>query len=103
MLKFFDRAVYWLVRTLLPLIIRPKNKVIFISEGPSGCNSYALFAYLSKTSINFEVEFFRNPSPDPSSTIAQYFKKIRLLSSAKLIVTTHGPVSLRGRKEINQR
>jgi len=101
MLKFFDRAVYWLVRTLLPLIIRPKNKIILISEGPSGCNSYALFTYLSKTSINFEVEIFYNPSFDSSSTIAQYFKKIRFLSSAKLIVTTHGPVSLRGRKEIN--
>jgi CDP-glycerol glycerophosphotransferase (TagB/SpsB family) len=60
-----------------------------------------LFTYLSKTSINFEVEIFNNPISDSSSTIAQYFKKICYLSSAKLIVTTHGPVSLRGRKEIN--
>ena len=100
-MSFRKRVIFWLIRNLLPLIIRPKNKIICVSEGPSGCNSFALFTHLSDIAIDLDIEFYRNPSSEESKRVSVYVRKVYLLSSAKLIITTHGPVSLRGRREIN--
>ena len=43
MLNLVKKLIFWIIRNILPLLIFPKQKIIFISVGPSGCNSYALY------------------------------------------------------------
>ena len=101
MIIFSKRVFFWVIRNVLPLCVISKNKVIFVSEGRSGCNSYALFKHLEKKSLFYDVELFENATYINKDKIVQYVKKILKLSSAKVIVTTHGPVYLRGVIEIN--
>lgn len=101
MIRFSKRVFFWVIRNVLPLFVISKNKVIFVSEDKSGCNSYALFRYLEKKSLCYDIELFENATYTNNDKIVQYVKKILKLSSAKVIVTTHGSVCLRGIIEIN--
>jgi len=97
---YSKRVAFWIIRNVLPVFITPKNKVIFVSEGRSGCNSRALFRYLKKQNRSYDVEIFDN-SVLNNSELVKYIKKVLKLSSASIIVTTHGPVCIKRRMEIN--
>ncbi len=101
MIILFKKYIFWIIRNILPLLIFPKKKVIFISVGPSGCNSYALFKYLKTNEKEVPVELFYDDWKRRSLSISEYFKRIYTLSLAKVLVTTHGPISLPNRLEIN--
>ena len=47
------------------------------------------------------VELFYDDWKRRSLSISEYFKRIYTLSLAKVLVTTHGPISLPNRLEIN--
>jgi CDP-glycerol glycerophosphotransferase (TagB/SpsB family) len=95
------RVVFWVIRRLLPAVVTPQQKVIFVGEGPSGCNAYALLKYFQSNESKINTEFFDNSFLARRMTVGQYYQKIRKLSTAKVLVTTHGPVSLPNRAEIS--
>lgn len=101
MFGFIKKYIFWIIRYILPLLIFPKKKIIFISNGPSGCNSYALFKYLKENDNEINVELYRDEWKLRPLTIAEYFKRIYTLSLAKVLVSTHGPISLTNRAELN--
>ena len=101
MLSLVKKTIFWIIKNILPLLIFPKQKIIFISVGASGCNSYALFRYLKKNESEVPAEFFLDDWKRRSLSIPQYFRRIYTLSLAKVLVTTHGPISLPNRVELN--
>ncbi len=101
MLDLIKKYIFSIIRNILPLLIFPKQKIIFISVGPSGCNSYALFKYLKENEKELPVELFHDDWKRRSLSIPQYFRRIYTLSLAKVLVTTHGPISLPNRIELN--
>ena len=101
MVSLVKNIIFWIIRNILPLLIFPKKKIIFISVGPSGCNSYALFEYFKKKEKKISVELFHDDWKRSSLSISQYFRRIYTLSLAKVLVTTHGPISLPNRAELN--
>ena len=76
MIILFKKYIFWIIRNILPLLIFPKKKVIFISVGPSGCNSYALFKYLKTNEKEVPVELFYDDWKRRSLSISEYFKRI---------------------------
>ena len=101
MLSLVKKTIFWIIKNILPLLIFPKQKIIFISVGASGCNSYALFKYLKKNESEVPAELFLDDWKRRSLSIPQYFRRIYTLSLAKVLVTTHGPISLPNRVELN--
>ena len=85
----------------MPLFVF-QNKKLFISvEGPSGCNSYALFKYFKKNESEVAIELYHDEWKRRPLTLFEYFRRIYTLSLAKILVTTHGPISLPNRAELN--
>ena len=39
MFSLIRKYIFLIIRYILPLFVFPKQKIIFISVGPSGCNS----------------------------------------------------------------
>ncbi len=67
-----------------------KNRIILMKESNSGSNSYALWKYASiDAKKKYELILYQDIW-DESLDFLGYIKKYRMLSSSKLIITTHG-------------
>ncbi len=101
MFSLIRKYIFLIIRYILPLFVFPKQKIIFISVGPSGCNSYALFKYFKKNESEVAIELYHDEWKRRPLTLFEYFRRIYTLSLAKVLVTTHGPISLPNRVELN--
>ena len=101
MFSLIRKYIFLIIRYILPLFVFPKQKIIFISVGPSGCNSYALFKYFKKNESEVAIELYHDEWKRRPLTLFEYFRRIYTLSLAKVLVTTHGPISLPNRAELN--
>ena len=63
------------------------NRILFIHESSSGSNTYALLKHANE-GITKKYDIISIYDSEPK-TIIDFVKKYRLLSSAKLIITTH--------------
>ncbi|NOQ29831.1 MAG: hypothetical protein GQ570_01785 [Helicobacteraceae bacterium] len=95
------KVLFYIVRYIIPLIIKKQNdKIIFVKENSSGCNATALYNWGNQNDVKYDLELFHHYTYD-NSNLLSYIKKLTKLSKAKLIITTHGTIGLRGRLEIN--
>jgi CDP-ribitol ribitolphosphotransferase / teichoic acid ribitol-phosphate polymerase len=101
MLKTINRILFFLIRQLVPRFIRPdKQKIIFLKENNSGCNANSLYRLLKDCEHPFKLELVSNKDFD-DNRLSQYFLKIKKLSEAKLIISTHSPIILPSRKSFD--
>jgi CDP-ribitol ribitolphosphotransferase len=100
-MNFFKKLLFFALRKSIPLLIIPEKKIIFISEGNSGCSANSLYKYFIKNYKHILVEKSQfNLNPEKLS-IFKYLSQLIYLSKGKVLVTTHGPVSLPNRIELN--
>ena len=87
---FIKRVFLKIIRELITLFTKQiKNRIIFIQESKCGSNSYALWKYSSnQIQKKYELILHENIGDD-SLDLFSYIKKYRLISSCKLIITTH--------------
>ncbi|OIQ18383.1 MAG: hypothetical protein BM556_08975 [Bacteriovorax sp. MedPE-SWde] len=88
---------FFILKHFYSRVISPKNKIVFISEGHSGCNSRAQFTYTKTKEISYEIELIDSKKYDKSS-FTGFCSFIKKLCEAKVLASTHGPIILKGRK-----
>lgn len=70
-----------------------QNRIVLVQESNSGSNTLAFWKYLKKNKSSKKLEFIIF-SDGLHDSIYSYYKKFKLLSSGKVIVTTHDSYKL---------
>jgi CDP-glycerol glycerophosphotransferase (TagB/SpsB family) len=86
--NFLQKCLSRLGRDLIALFTRvKKDRIVFIQESSSGSNSYALWRAADEAMRKkYDLVLYKMP---PKENFSIFVKKHRLISSARLIVTTH--------------
>ena len=88
--KFAKRLIRKAGRELITIFTKCiPNRIILIIESSGGSNTYSLLKNAPDNLVNFYDVITYYDSPETGKGIKHFFKKYRLISSAKLIVTTH--------------
>ena len=87
--RFFYKVFLKILREVVVLFTKQKtNRVILVVESNSGSNTLAFWKYIKKNYhknlVNFEIFYDRS-----HNSLLNYLKKIKFLSSAKVILSTH--------------
>lgn len=99
--SIIKKIIKYIIRYIIPIIVKKeKKKIIFVSTSNSGCNATALYRLSDIYEDKYELELFHTKKYNDKYIIS-YIKKLIVLSRANLIITTHGTIGLKGRKEIN--
>ena len=89
-IKFGKRLIRKAGRELITIFTkRIPNRIILIIESSGGSNTYSLLKNLPDNLVNSYDVITYYDSSETGKGIKHFFKKYRLISSAKLIITTH--------------
>jgi CDP-ribitol ribitolphosphotransferase / teichoic acid ribitol-phosphate polymerase len=96
----FNKVIFYALRRIIPLVVKQDvKKIIFVKVSSSGCNATALYNWARKNNSTYSLELFHQYKCNDN--FLDNIKRLIRLSKAALIVTTHGPIGLINRVEIN--
>ena len=98
---FFKKTIFFILRNTIPHFIIKKKKIIFISQGYSGCSARALYSYFKNHHKEILIEISSYSLSTDTLNLYDYIKELIFLSKATVLITTHGPLAIPNRIELN--